>query len=51
VALVRSPERSEPVELHEGDALGTLVVKTIEPSGVVFLQGGSETRARVGELP
>jgi len=40
--------REEPVELHEGDAVGTLVVKEIQPSGVVFLHLGEELRRPVG---
>ena len=35
-------------ELHEGDAIGPLVVSVIEPSGVVFLHDGVELRRRVG---
>ena len=37
-----------PKELHEGDAIGPLVVSLIEPSGVVFLHDGVELRRRVG---
>ena len=35
-------------ELHEGDAIGPLVVSVIEPSGVIFLHDGVEIRRRVG---
>ena len=35
-------------ELHEGDAIGPLVVSEIGPSGVVFLHDGVELRRRVG---
>jgi hypothetical protein len=35
-------------ELHEGDAIGPLVVSEIEPSGVVFVRDGVELRRRVG---
>lgn len=35
-------------EVHEGDAIGPLVVSLIEPSGVVFLHDGVELRRRVG---
>ena len=35
-------------ELHEGDALGTLVVKEIRPSAVVFLHGAETLERRVG---
>jgi hypothetical protein len=37
------------IEVREGDAVGTWVVTTIEPSGVVFLRNGVEVRRRVGE--
>jgi len=37
-----------PKELHEGDAIGPLVVSLIEPSGVVFVHDGVELRRRVG---
>jgi hypothetical protein len=36
-------------EIQEGDAVGPLVVSTIEPSGVVFQHDGIEIRRRVGE--
>jgi hypothetical protein len=36
-------------ELHEGDALGTLVVKEIRPSSVLFQHGGEPLSRRVGE--
>jgi hypothetical protein len=39
----------EPREVHEGDALGPLVVAKIEPSGVVFVHEGVELRRRVGD--
>jgi hypothetical protein len=35
-------------ELHEGDAIGPLVVSEIGPSSVVFMQDGVELRRRVG---
>ena len=37
-----------PIEVHEGDAVGAFVVKTIEPSGVLLLQNGRELRRSVG---
>ena len=37
-----------PIELHEGDAVGTLVVAEIKPSEVVFLHQGRELRRKVG---
>jgi hypothetical protein len=36
------------LELHEGDAVGTLVVSEIQPSGVVFLHGGEKLHRKVG---
>lgn len=36
-------------EVHQGDAVGPLVVSTIEPSGVVFTHDGVELRRRIGE--
>ncbi|NNL87294.1 MAG: hypothetical protein HKP27_16655 [Myxococcales bacterium] len=38
----------EALNLREGDAVGTLVVVSIEPSAVVFLHGGREVRHGVG---
>ncbi len=42
-------DQGEPVQLHEGDAVGRLVVAEIEPSGVVFLHAGDRVRRAVGE--
>jgi hypothetical protein len=39
----------DPREVHEGDALGPLVVARIEPSGVVFVHEGVELLRRVGD--
>jgi hypothetical protein len=36
-------------ELHEGEAVGALVVKEIRPSSVVFLHGADTLQRRVGE--
>jgi len=36
-------------ELHEGDAVGALVVKEIRPSSVIFLHGADTIQRRVGE--
>jgi hypothetical protein len=47
LARVRLGGASGPVEVREGDAISTLVVKAIEPSGVVFLHGGRELRREV----
>jgi hypothetical protein len=48
VAEVEVRGRPEPLRLHEGDAVGPLVVGRIEPSGVVFLHEQVELRRRVG---
>ena len=37
------------LELHEGDAVGALVVKEIRPSSVVFLHGADRLQRRVGQ--
>jgi hypothetical protein len=49
-AWVRLEGRSS-TELHEGDSLGGIVVRRIEPSGVVFVVEGRELRRAVGALP
>jgi hypothetical protein len=49
VARVQLGGASAPIEVREGDALSTLVVKAIEPSGVVFLHGGRELRRGLGD--
>ena len=49
VAWVRLEGSAATREIHEGDALGTLVVKEIRPSAVVFLHGTDELQRRVGE--
>jgi len=48
-ARVELAGRGEPLVLREGDAVGSLVVKAIEPSGVVFRMGEVEVRRRVGQ--
>ena len=48
VARIEVEGREGPVELHEGDAVGTLVVLEIQPSGVVFLHGGERLHRKVG---
>jgi hypothetical protein len=50
-ALVQVEGRAEPLELRHGDAVGSLVVATIEPSGVVFRMGDVEVRRKVGQAP
>jgi len=49
VAWVRLEGSSAVREVREGDALGTLVVKEIRPSAVVFLHGAEQLQRRVGE--
>ena len=49
VAWLRVEGSAAMREVHEGDALGTLVVKEIRPSAVVFLHGTDELQRRVGE--
>ena len=48
VARIEVEGRKGPLELHEGDAVGTLVVSEIQPSGVVFLHGGERLHRKVG---
>lgn len=48
VAVVEVAGHAGTLELHEGDAVGGLVVVRIDPSGVVFRHGRSEIRERVG---
>ncbi|MDH3212944.1 MAG: hypothetical protein OEM05_10710 [Myxococcales bacterium] len=48
MAEVEVEGRPAPLLLHEGDAVGPLVVSEIEPSGVVFLHDEVELRRRVG---
>ena len=42
-------DAGDSLEVHEGDAVGPLVVSRIEPSSVVFLHEGVEIRRRVGQ--
>jgi hypothetical protein len=49
LAWVRLEGSAATREVHEGDALGTLVVKEIRPSAVVFLHGVEQMQRRVGE--
>lgn len=48
LAVVSAPGAA-PVTLHEGDAIGELVVLRIEPAAVVFLYQGREVHRRVGD--
>ncbi len=47
-ALIEVSGHLEPLRVSEGDAVGPLLVRKIEPSGVVFLDDGIEIRRRVG---
>jgi hypothetical protein len=47
-AEVRLKGEPTPLTLREGDAVGTLVVLRIEPSGVVFLNDRVEIHQRIG---
>ena len=49
-AYVRLEGRAS-TELREGDSLGGIAVRRIEPSGVVFVVEGRELRRAVGALP
>lgn len=49
VAWIRLEGSGTTRELHEGDAVGTLVVKEIRPSSVVFVHGAEELTRRVGD--
>jgi hypothetical protein len=49
VATIEFERNAERREIHEGDAVGPLVVSEIEPSGVVFVHDGVEIRRRIGE--
>jgi hypothetical protein len=48
VARIEVEGHKGMLELHEGDAVGTLVVAEIQPSGVVFLHGGEKLHRKVG---
>jgi hypothetical protein len=48
LAWVSVEGQGAPHELHEGDAVGALVVKEIRPSSVLFLHGADTISRRVG---
>ena len=48
VARIEVEGHEGALELHEGDAVGTLVVSEIQPSGVIFLHGGEKLHRKVG---
>lgn len=48
VAVLEVPGREAPLRVHEGDAVGSLVVSKIEPSGVVFTREGQSLRRALG---
>lgn len=47
-AMVEVAGDGGPIQVHEGDAIGTLVVVEIQPTGVFFDHEGVELRRRVG---
>jgi len=47
-ALVKLLDSEEVLRLHEGDAIGPLVVKTIDPNRVLFSHDGIEIQFDVG---
>jgi hypothetical protein len=47
MARIEVEGRKGSLELREGDAVGTLVVGEIRPSGVVFLHGGEKLHRKV----
>jgi hypothetical protein len=49
VAWVRLEGLAGTRELHEGDGIGTLVVREIRPSSVLFQHGSVQLQRRVGE--
>jgi hypothetical protein len=49
IAWVKVDGLADTRELHEGDAVGTLVVKEIRPSSVLFQHGAEPLTRRVGE--
>jgi hypothetical protein len=49
VAWVRLEGLAGTRELHEGDGIGTLVVREIRPSSVLFQHGSEQLQRRVGE--
>jgi hypothetical protein len=48
VARIEVEGHEGTMVLHEGDAVGTLVVSEIQPSGVIFLHGGEKLHRKVG---
>lgn len=51
IAVVELMATQEMINLNEGDTIGTLTVKEITPSQVIFLNGVVEVARRVGNLP
>ncbi|HEB90280.1 MAG TPA: hypothetical protein ENI85_11980 [Deltaproteobacteria bacterium] len=48
-ARIRIESSRETLTLHEGDAVGGLVIQEISPSAVLFRSGEVEIRRRVGQ--
>jgi hypothetical protein len=46
---IRLEASDEILNLHEGDAIGGLVIKEISPSSVLFAAGDVEIRRRIGQ--
>lgn len=51
VATVKVEGRDAPLRLHEGDAVGTLVVAEIDPGAVIFLDGTARVRKPLTDSP
>lgn len=49
LAIVELTESGEELRLKEGDAVGPLVIKSIRPSGVLFVHDGVQIEYRVGQ--
>jgi hypothetical protein len=49
LAFIQFDQSAGRREVREGDAVGSLVVSKIEPSGVVFVHEGVEVRRRIGD--
>ena len=48
LAFVEVDRVGKPVRVREGDSLGPLLVRKIEPSGVIFVHDGAELRRGLG---
>jgi hypothetical protein len=50
-ALVEAGDGGGPTQLRQGDAIGSLVVESISPTGVTFAHDGVSLVRRVGARP